>query len=62
VLVAFLAASVGLVAGVALAWLVLSGLLAVTFRRARTAIRRMIDRRQASRAGSERRRHDRRKP
>jgi len=55
VLVALLAALAGLVIAVALAWLVLSGVLAMTFRRARTAIRRLIERRREPRAGSERR-------
>ena len=54
-LVALLAALAGLVIAVALAWLVLSGVLAMTFRRARTAIRRLIERRREPRAGSERR-------
>ena len=52
---ALLAALAGLVLAVALAWLVLSGVLAMTFRRARTAIRRLIERRREPRVGSERR-------
>jgi uncharacterized membrane protein YccC len=55
VLVAVLAALAGLVIAVALAWLVLSGVLAMTFRRARTAIRRLIERRREPRPGNERR-------
>jgi len=62
VLVALLAAGVGLAAGVTLAWLILSGVLALTFRRARTVIRRIIERRGEPRPGSERRQHSRRKP
>ncbi|PYQ11705.1 MAG: hypothetical protein DMF80_21000 [Acidobacteria bacterium] len=61
-LVVFLAVCVGLAVGVALAWLVLSGLLAMVFRRARTVIRRMIERRRDHRPSSERRQQDRRKP
>ncbi len=59
-LVALLAALIGLVVGVGLAWLILSGLLAMTFRRARTMIRRMIERRREARPGSERRGRERR--
>ena len=54
-LVALLAALLGLVLGVAIAWLVLSGVMAMAFRRARTIIRRMVDRRREARPGSERR-------
>lgn len=54
-LVALLAALLGLVLATALAWLVLSGVLAMTFRRARTLIRRMVERRRGARPGSERR-------
>jgi len=59
-LVALLAALIGLVVGVGLAWLILSGVLAMTFRRARTMIRRMIERRREARPGSERRGRERR--
>ncbi len=59
-LVALLAALIGLVVGVGLAWLILSGVLAMTFRRARTMIRRIIERRRESRPGSERRGTERR--
>jgi uncharacterized membrane protein YccC len=59
-LVALLAALIGLVVGVGLAWLILSGVLAMTFRRARTMIRRMIERRREARPGSERRANERR--
>lgn len=60
-LVALLVALASLVIAMALGWLLLSGVLAMTFRRARTAIRRMIERRRASRPGSERRESDRRR-
>ena len=60
-LVALLAALVGLVVGVGLAWLILSGVLAMTFRRARTIIRRMIQRRREARPGRERRGNERRR-
>ncbi|PYQ07595.1 MAG: hypothetical protein DMF83_08995 [Acidobacteria bacterium] len=60
-IVALLAALVGLVLGVGLAWLILSGVLAMSFQRARTAIRRMVERRRAARPGSERRGQERRK-
>ena len=60
-LVALLAALAGLVVGVALAWLLLSGVLAMTFRKARTLIRRMVERRREGRPGSERRGNERRK-
>jgi hypothetical protein len=59
-LVALLAALAGLVVGVGLAWVILSGVLAMTFRRARTMIRRMIQRRREARPGSERRGNERR--
>lgn len=58
---ALLAALIGLIVGVGLAWLVLSGVLAMTFRRARTMIRRMIQRRREPRPGSERRGSERRR-
>jgi len=60
-LVALFAALVGLVLGIALAWLILSGVLAMTFRRARTVIRRMVERRREARPGSERRGSERRR-
>ena len=52
---------VGLVVGVGLAWLALSGLLAVAFRRARTFLRRITQRRQAPRPDSPERRHEERR-
>ena len=54
-LVALTAAFIGIVVAFGLAWLILSGVLAVTFRRARTAIRRIIDRRREARPEGERR-------
>lgn len=60
-LVALLAALVGLAVGVGFAWLILSGVLAMTFRRARTMIRRMIQRRREARPGRERRGNERRR-
>ena len=59
-LVALLAALVGLVLAVGLGWLILSGVLAMTFQKARRAIRRMVERRRAARPGSERRGRERR--
>ena len=58
--VALLAALISLALAVALGWLILSGVLAMTFRRARTMIRRIIERRRESRPGSERRGTERR--
>jgi hypothetical protein len=60
-LVALFVALIGLVLGVGLAWLILSGVLAMTFQKARTLIRRMIERRREARPGSERRGQERRK-
>jgi len=60
-LVALLVALIGLVLGVGLAWLILSGVLAIAFQKARTLIRRMIERRGEARPGSERRGQQRRK-
>jgi len=60
-LVALLVALIGLVLGVGLAWLILSGVLAMAFQKARTLIRRMIERRGEARPGSERRGQERRK-
>jgi hypothetical protein len=51
----------GLVLGVGLAWLILSGLLAVAFRRARTFLRRLTQRRQAPRPDAPERRHEERR-
>jgi len=46
---------------VGLAWLVLSGLLAIAFHRARTFLRRMTQRRQSPRTDSPDRRHEERR-
>ena len=51
---------VGTVLAVALGWLVLSGILRMTFHRARTALRRLKERRQAARSEADRRAHERR--
>jgi hypothetical protein len=52
---------VGLAIALGLAWLVLSGVMAIAFRRARTFLRRMTQRRQAQRPDApERRRVERR--
>jgi len=47
----------GVALALLLAWLVLSGVMAVAFRRARTFLRRMTQRRQAERPDSPERRH-----
>jgi hypothetical protein len=60
-LVALATIVIGLVVGVGLAWLVLSGLLAVAFRRARTFLRRMTQRRRTARPDAPDRRHDERR-
>ena len=55
-LVALAAIVLGLALGLGLAWLVLSGLLAIAFKRARTFLRRITQRRQAARPDSPERR------
>jgi hypothetical protein len=60
-LVALATIVLGLVLGVGLAWLALSGLLAVAFRRARTFLRRMTQRRQSARPESPERRSEERR-
>jgi hypothetical protein len=47
----------GLALALGLGWAVLSGVMAVAFRRARTFLRRMTQRRQAARPDSPERRH-----
>jgi hypothetical protein len=47
----------GIVVALGLGWLVLSGVMAVAFKRARTFLRRMTQRRQADRPDSPERRH-----
>jgi len=49
---AVLAIFVGIVLAFVLAWLILSGVLSATFRRARTMLRRAIERRRAARPGA----------
>ena len=48
-------ALVGLVVGLGLAWLILSGLLAMAFKKVRVIVRRIRDRRQAPRPDPDRR-------
>jgi hypothetical protein len=60
-LVALAAIVLGLLLGVGLAWLALSGLLAVAFRRARTFLRRITQRRQSPRPDSPDRRTEERR-
>jgi len=48
-------ALIGLVVGLGLAWLILSGLLAMAFKKVRVIVRRIRDRRQASRSEPDRR-------
>ena len=48
-------ALVGLVVGLGLAWLILSGLLAMAFKKVRVIVRRIRDRRQAARPEPDRR-------
>ena len=60
-LVSLAAIVLGLVLGVGLAWLALSGLLAVAFRRARTFLRRITQRRQSPRPDSPDRRTEERR-
>jgi len=52
---------VGLALAVGLAWLALSGLLAIAFRRARTFLRRLTQRRGSPRPDSPERRHEERR-
>ena len=55
-------ALIGLAVGLAIAWLILSGVLAMAFKRVRLIVRRIRDRRSAPREGPDRRNpdHDRR--
>ena len=55
-------ALIGLAVGLALAWLILSGVLAMAFKRVRLIVRRIRDRRQTPRPEPDRRNpdHDRR--
>lgn len=56
-LVALVTTVVGVAVALGLAWLVLSGILALAFRRARAFLRRITQRRQAIRPDSPERRH-----
>jgi hypothetical protein len=60
-LVVLVVAVGGIALGVGLARLLLSGLLAVTFKRARSAIRRMVERRRTPRPDAVDRRADERR-
>lgn len=60
-IVALAAIVVGLALAVGLAWLALSGLLAVAFRHARTFLRRLTQRRGSPRPDSPERRHEERR-
>lgn len=61
-LTAFVMALIGLAVGLGLAWLILSGVLAMAFKKVRVIVRRIRDRRQASRPDPDRRspEHERR--
>ena len=61
-LTAAILALIGLAVGLALAWLILSGVLSMAFKRVRLIVRRIRDRRSAPRPGPDRRDpdHDRR--
>jgi hypothetical protein len=60
-IVALAAIVVGLALAVGLAWLALSGLLAIAFRRARTFLRRLTQRRGSPRPDSPERRQEERR-
>ena len=60
-IVALAAIVAGLALAVGLAWLALSGLLAVAFRHARTCLRRLTQRRQSPRPESPERRQEERR-
>jgi membrane protein implicated in regulation of membrane protease activity len=60
-IVALAAIVIGLALAVGLAWLALSGLLAIAFRRARTFLRRLTQRRGSPRPDSPERRHEERR-
>lgn len=61
-LTALVMALIGLAVGLGLAWLVLSGVLAMAFKKVRVIVRRIRDRRQAPRPDPDRRspEHERR--
>jgi len=54
-LTAMVMALVGLAVGLGLAWLILSGVLAMAFKKVRVIVRRIRDRRQAPRPDPDRR-------
>jgi hypothetical protein len=60
-IVALAAIVIGIALAVGLAWLALSGLLAIAFRRARTFLRRLTQRRGSPRPDSPERRHEERR-
>jgi hypothetical protein len=60
-LVAIVVAVVGLALAIVLAWAVLSGILRLMFRRVRGLVRRVMERRAASRPDAVERRHDERR-
>ena len=60
-IVALAAIVIGIALAVGLAWLALSGLLAIAFRRARTFLRRLTQRRGSPRPESPERRHEERR-
>jgi hypothetical protein len=61
-LTALVMALIGLAVGLGLAWLILSGVLAMAFKKVRVIVRRIRDRRQAPRPDPDRRtpEHERR--
>jgi hypothetical protein len=59
-LTALVAIVLGTALAVAIGWLLLSGILRMTFHRARTALRRLRERRGAARAEADRRANERR--
>lgn len=60
-MVTLFAVVLGVAVGVGLGWLALNGVLTLAFRRARTLIRRMRERRQTARADTRERRAEERR-
>jgi hypothetical protein len=60
-LTALMIGLVGLVVGLGLAWLILSGVLAMAFKKVRVIVRRIRDRRHAPRPEPDRRQPDERR-
>jgi len=58
---AVVAVFVGMVLSFVLAWMILSGVLSATFRRARTVLRRALERRRVARPGAAERRNGERR-